>query len=613
MNELLCPQSGSTAQIHNKPVVDSVLPQDLQQFGAGLLCEVAKPGVVNVCKVPPVAFHGQLDIMMLGMKMKTLAAAGLILLCVLVYFNSLHGEFQYDDERLIRFNVWLRDPAQWKQLLLSEPFRPALVASLALNFHAGRDDPFSYHAVSLALHTLTTVLLFLLLKRSSIGVLYSFLAAALFAVHPVNTEAVSYIASRSILLCALFSLLSLLALDSYLRKGRRVHLIFFVLSFLAAVLSREEGWILPFAALCYNGAFFGWDSIRKHRWIHLISCSLTLAGGFFRLYIALTVAPAGGIPYSQYLPTEMEVCLRYLTLCVFPVPLTVEHQIAPLSWLSFRVWVAGMVVAGTMVLMFRMRKTRPFCAFWGAWFFWFLIPSSLFPLNEFMAEHRAYMSVLGFCACFGYLPVLFENREGGKISRMVVAGMIGCILAFAFGSIVRNRVWSDSRLLWMDAAAKSPGQLRPHVNLAYALMKNGQYKQAMDEFEKAMYLNPNHASVQSGIGFLYLAENDLQRADRSFRHAMELNPGFVDAATGLGMVLYRSGKYADALRYFRTAFPYRQNSTQLVAMMADCAFQTGEDQQTIDLLQRGIRLDPSQPFWYSRMKEARKRLAKAPR
>src|SRR6185436_18360173 len=125
----------------------------------------------------------------------------------------------------------------------------------------------------LSFHIAAVLLFFLFLKRVSKNTLLSFGAAALMAVHPLNTESVTYISSRSIVLFAVFYFSSLISFDLYLENHKRRWLLCFCLFFFLAMISKEEGALIPFVALLYNFLLKGPDSVRLHKWIHLITCS----------------------------------------------------------------------------------------------------------------------------------------------------------------------------------------------------------------------------------------------------------------------------------------------------------------------------------------------------
>ena len=142
----------------------------------------------------------------------------LILLCWAAYSNSIHGQFQYDDYTTVRFNLTFRE-SNWKQILLSDPTRPLSAISLATNYKISGNNPTSYHVLNIIFHFIAVFLFFLLMKRKSKDALIPLIAASFMAIHPLNTESVSYITSRPIILCAIFYLLSLLFFDCYLEKS----------------------------------------------------------------------------------------------------------------------------------------------------------------------------------------------------------------------------------------------------------------------------------------------------------------------------------------------------------------------------------------------------------
>src|SRR5262245_33269033 len=132
----------------------------------------------------------------------------LLLLCAAAYWNSIHGAFQYDDYTTVRFNLTFRE-SDWKRIILSDPTRPLSAISLATNYKISANDPSSYHVFNIIFHFLAVFLFFLLLNRKANDPLIPLIAASFMAVHPLNTESVSYITSRPIVLCAMFYLLSL--------------------------------------------------------------------------------------------------------------------------------------------------------------------------------------------------------------------------------------------------------------------------------------------------------------------------------------------------------------------------------------------------------------------
>lgn len=535
-----------------------------------------------------------------------LIAVGLAVLCLVAYWNTLHGEFQFDDERLILLNYSLQDLTHWRRILLFEPFRPVLLLTFALNYEIGGRDPFSYHVGNVALHAGNSVLFFLLLLRfrmagrdacptdaggNSAHLLYSALAAALFAVHPLNTEAVSYISGRSIVLCAFFYLLSLLFFDSYLRKGRWVDLLLFTIPLSLGLFTKEEAAMIPVAVLLYNLFFFGTESVKKHRSLHAVLIVMVVSAAVFRLYAEWKYAGLSLSSFPVYITTEIFIWLRYFWLAAYPIPLNVDHEIAPLSFSSPAFWLSLTVVASLFWLLWNFRRAQPVFVFWGWWFFMNVLPSSVIPLPDFMAEHRVYISMFGFCGALGYLVLLFPKREDTH-SRILSFVLVFLVLFFTAATIHRNRVWADQLSLWYDTVQKSPGKARPHINLGYALYLRKAYDEAIQEYFIALSIKPDLPLIYNGLGLCFLKKNDFKQAEQSFDEALRIDPSYADAKTGKGLIRFRQGRYNEALSYFQQSYAKRYGSAQLNALLGICYLRTGQAQKAAELINGTIHLHP---------------------
>ncbi len=505
------------------------------------------------------------------------------ILSFLAYSNSFHATFQFDDLRTIRFNFSLRDWKDWKDVFLFERFRPVLNASFALNYSAGKLNPYSYHVVNLVLHITAVILFYFLLCRRSSSRLLCFLAAALMAVHPLNTESVTYVSSRSILLCSILYFLALLVFDSYLRKPRWFWLLFFIAFFLLGSLTKEEAAMLPVAALLYNYCFYGRDSVRRHRIFHVVTLTVLVAGAVIRF---VQLKNAGPLPFTvpTYFATEMKVWWHYVWLAAYPLRLNVDPDIAAVPVGGFLFWLFLMMSVGGLYSFLRFREKHPFMTFWGLWF-WFnlLLSSSMFPLNDFMAEHRAYLSVFGFCACVSY-SVLFFWRPRTKRPWIIPVTMAILIFFYSLATYQRNRVWANEFTLWYDSVQKSPYKIRPHLNLGGAFLQRKAYDLAVQEFLNALTLNPDLPQAYSGIGICYLNKNDLDKARSNFEKALKLNPRFTDANVGLGMVHYRQGNYQQALAFLVPQLSKRRESAQVVYMIADSHLRLGHYKEALELV-----------------------------
>jgi Flp pilus assembly protein TadD len=523
----------------------------------------------------------------------------LIVLCAAAYWNSIHGQFQYDDYSTVRFNLTFRE-SNWKRILLSDPTRPLSAISLATNFKISRNNPTSYHVFNIAFHFTAVFIFFLLMKRKSKDSLIPLIAATFMAVHPLNTESVSYITSRPIILCAIFYLLSLLFLDSYLQKRSWQSAVGFLGSFILAALSKEHAVIIPVAAILYVWIFYGKAGLSQSRGLLLVAFGLSMAAALYRMfgYPPIPNAPSALV----YWATEMNVWVRYLWLAIYPVVLNVDHDVSPLKLSSPLFLGALVIVVATILLCWSLRKRHPLLAFWGIWFFVNLLPTSVIPLNEYMAEHHTYASLFGFCACLSYvLIVICKPLAKPALLIWILIGLLTTV--YFYGTIKRNEVWKDGVTLWTDSIEKSPTRIRPHLNLAEAYISQKLYEKAISEYSIALTYNPHLKEAYTGIGIAYLRLAANTWAEQYFQKALAVDKNHTDAIVGLGLVSYGKRDCNETIKYLGQIYEQRWQSYEVVSALANCYAETGKADEAIRIVKRCIDAGPTQGSLYAALME----------
>ncbi len=523
----------------------------------------------------------------------------LILLCWAAYWNSIHGQFQYDDYSTVRFNLTFRE-SNWKQILLSDPTRPLSAISLATNYKISGNNPTSYHVFNIVFHFIAVFLFFLLMKRKSKDSLIPLIAASFMAIHPLNTESVSYITSRPILLCAIFYLLSLLSLDSYLEKRSWQSAVGFLGSFILAALSKENAVVIPVAAILYVWIFYGKTGLNQSRGLLLVAFGLSIAASLYRMfgYPPIPYAPSALV----YWPTQINVWVRYIWLAIYPVALNVDHDVSPLQLTN--PWFLGalLIVVAIVILCLSQRKKHPWLAFWGIWFFVNLLPTSVIPLNEFMAEHHTYISLFGFCACLSYLLIVICKPLAKPAFLTWVVIAIFAVIYF-YGTVKRNEVWKDGVTLWSDSIEKSPTRIRPHLNLAEAYINQKLYEKAISEYSIALTYNPHLKEAFTGIGIAYLRLAANTWAEQYFQKALAVDKNYPDAIVGLGLVYYGKRDCNETINYLGQIYEQRWQSEEVVSALANCYAEIGKRDEAIRIVQRCIDAGPTEGSLYAALME----------
>jgi tetratricopeptide (TPR) repeat protein len=440
---------------------------------------------------------------------------------------SLGSSFHFDDYAIFADPV-LTSPSGWWEVWRPVQTRPLTYFTFWLNYQLGGRNPVGYHAVNLVLHLAAVLLLYDVLVLVGQALSPALLAAALFAVHPIQAEPVNYIWARSTLLMTVFCLLSW---RSWTTKRYALAVVWFGV----ALLAKEECVAFPLFLLLCGGP-------GPRRAIAGMLAFAAAAGA--RVLYALHVtpgAPAGehaGISPLQYALAQGPVIWRYLRLLAVPWGFTVDPDIPiPPLWLGLAAW------AGLAAIIWLWRRNR-----WFAGGFILLAPSSsLLPAADLAADRRMYLPLVAFSAA----AALGLQRLPRKVVAVAVA-------ALAIVSISRTWVWMSEKSLWTEAVRRAPDKVRPKIQLARAsnpaeatniladakklapddpavasesgkvLLLLGRPQEALPEFGRALALSPRDAQAFNNRGVALQALRQAVVARRDFEHALELDPCLFD-------------------------------------------------------------------------------------
>ena len=532
----------------------------------------------------------------------------LTLLVAAIYADTLKVPYYFDDSHNIRDNPHIRlQDLSFKNLLkagFESPAsnRPVANISFGLNYYVGGSDVFGYHLVNIIIHMTTGLLLFFLMKttlqlsgwtggdfsalkaadggsepargwRSLDASVVSFWAAALWLVHPVQTQSVTYIVQRMNSMAALFFVLSLLLyVQGRISQKRRSDslrplsippAVWFGGSLAGGLLalgSKEIAGTLPFVVFLYEWYFFQ-DLSRSWLKRNLIYAVLILA-----IFFGVFYAYLGSNPFDKILDTyatrdftpgqrvltEFRVVVFYLSLLFWPHPsrLNLEHDFA-LSYSLFDPLTTVLslgLIAGLLVLALYLARRQRVLSFCLLWFLGNLvIESSLIGL-ELIFEHRLYMPSMFLILA---AVMLFCRYVRHRWLQAVLLGMV--IMAAALGTHARNEVWQDEVAFYRDCVQKSPHKARPVNALGGALFDRGRVEEAIDLYQESLRLDPDYASAHYNLGVALAETGDATGAIRHYREALRLNPKEAAVHTNLGIELYLLGKVDEALDQYSKA------------------------------------------------------------
>ena len=518
---------------------------------------------------------------------RTLLLVALVAGIYLGYSPALDGEMQFDDLRSIAGNPAIRDLAHFGWLrfdYLLGASRPLVDLTFALNYRSSALAVRPYHLVNLAVH-LAVVLAVLAL---ALGILRrlgwpapfttALLTAALFGLHPLQSQAVAYICQRAEALAALLYLMAiLLALRAIESSGARA-----AVAYAGALVCVLLGWetkptlaTFPAALLLYGAAFPTAARAGKRQilaslpfWAVTIVFSSRLLWGVSGTAHAGFDLPklSAGLSAGRYLLTQSRVILTYLRLLFWPTGQNADWDFAPShSIFEPRTALALLAVAAILFAaawLWRwsaraapsdLRSLARLSAFGILWFFILLAPtSSVVPVGEVIEEHRVYLSSLGIFLPAAAAGVLAARRFVKGPNSLLAAVALALAVCVAPGIALHRRaqVWGSAISLWSDAAAKSPHKARPHMNLGYALTPVDPAR-AVDEYLLALRLGAtdrtiNHDELKQDLAGALLSLHRYGEGIAILKELIATAPATPQLETNLAIAYLESGKLDEA-------------------------------------------------------------------
>lgn len=428
--------------------------------------------------------------------------SGYVLLLVAVcaaYFNSLWTDFQFDDYKTIVDNPRVHSWQSWRDGL-GLGIRPLLKLGYTLNWTSGMGVA-GFHFTNMAIH-LGNVFLVLMLTRHFVrshprlpeGV--PFFTALLFALHPIHTEAVTYICGRSIALMTLFYLAGLLAYAS----GRMHHnrpLLFAVtpLCFIAALGVKETAVTFPLALLAWQLA--SGDTFKaafRYQWPNW---AVLVLGVLFFLWsdsYFLQMERSAGLNSLRGNVATQSIAFAYLLRqWIFPLWLNIDPDLRVAHGFAGQM-PQLFFLAVVLVLMPVTFRCRPWIGFALAWTFIQLVPLYVFlPRLDVANDRQMYLVSWPLALAFTAEMAIWMNQK--------TFALAGAALALVSGSltVMRNHVYQNEISLWENTVIQSPDKARVHNNLGYAYKLDGRKDEARKEFEIALKMDPDYYKARNNL------------------------------------------------------------------------------------------------------------------
>jgi len=467
-----------------------------------------------------------------------------------IYSPSLKNDFIWDDYHLVVDNVNIRTFNNLTSAFTSHLFeasggsnfyRPLATISFMFDFSLWKLNPFGYHLTNLILHLLTVLLIYLFVSRvfknSDIGLL----TCLIFAVHPVNTEAVTYISGRADGLSSVLFLSALLLYMRFKEAGRRFLFFLSILFFIFALLTKEAMLIFPLVLIIYDVFILKENSVNKKTLALYAPYFLTvIIYMIFRLFVlGMPLGFMRHMPYNLYIFTTPKILILYLGLLFFPVILHME-RIEPVVNSVFNPQAAVFLITIIFIiwLLALLYKRNQELFFFAVFFIITLMPVlNILVINAIMAEHWLYLPSIGI-----YSLVSFGVLHKGLLRKSAVIILAGYLSLFMARTVIRNIEWGRPDDFYRNLLKYSPSSARGHQNMASIYLANQNFKLARQEFENSAKYNSIIPFAYQGLAALDYKEGKIKEAMQNLKKALDLAPFYRPSHIAMRQAMYKENK-----------------------------------------------------------------------
>lgn len=437
-----------------------------------------------------------------------------------MYANSISGVFQFDDYNVIVFNLRVHSLLSWWKDSASG-IRQLLKLTYALNWLAG-PSAIGFHIFNIVCHAVNSLLIYHLTKRFIDNIPISFITALFFAVHPIQTESVTYISGRSSSLMAVFYLASLLAytrIDGSSKWGGRWG-IFSAFLFLLAILTKEVGLTLPFALVLWellkNKRAIRFIDMFKRQVFHWFVFFASMSVFFFYTRYAKLITYSMDIrPLKSNLLSQLNGIATTVSHYILVNRLNIDPDLPILNEWNLTLVIVFVFLCLVFVLavvcLILSRAGQPkikhstlntasgLFAFSIFWFIIQLLPTStIVPRIDIINERHFYLAGWGIFLLFSAGIVWFFTRIINNLRWMWVIS-IALVVVLGGYTISRNNTYKTEITLWEDTVRKSPDKARGYNNLGYAYFLAGRYDDAKRAYMRSLEINPNFTLARNNL------------------------------------------------------------------------------------------------------------------
>ncbi len=540
----------------------------------------------------------------------------IFIFCFLTYANTLFNGMFWDDYESIINNQYV---SSWQYLpkyfsenltagsgIRDNYWRPLLLFSFSLDYKIGGIEPFFYHLQSLLWHMAASCLFFVLLIKLVRNNLAALFGALLFAAHPLQTEAVSYVAGRADPMHTTLMLASILFFLKYFDTRNTSSYIWSLVFFIFALLTKERAIIFPaiISLIVLLPAIKSHDKSFKKTFC-IITPYFIIAGIYLALRMTvlhftdtfdLGAENSLGAPslWIQLL-TYFKAFAIYAELLIWPAKLYMEKSIAlPSSIWDWQVLLGIIIFITTLSIIIRSWKKSSFVSIGLFWFFVALSPSlHVFPIQGLLYEHWLYPALPGlFLALCAFLAPHFNFKKITQLKFVLICFIICILFAFSIRTIIRNNDWRDPIRFYEKNILLGGFSARIYTNLGMAYDDAGKHNEGIEAYRKAIDLDERLFQPWYDMGNTFSGLGDNESALDCYAESIKRNPYFIPSYTNSASIFFKQKDLNRALEILKQANEKSPSNVKILYNLAIISRENGDTEAAKKYLDEILKSDP---------------------
>jgi len=527
----------------------------------------------------------------------------------IVFFPALSNSFtNWDDGLYVTQNPYIQGfSIENLKTIFTEPiannYHPLTMISLTFNYIFGKLNPSGYHSTNLFLHLANTFFVFLFAyhltdKRLWVGII----TALFFGIHPMHVESVAWVSERKDVLYTFFFVSGLLSYLAYLKNEKTKYLGVTLILCLLSLLSKPAAVVFPIVLLLV-------DYYKNREWSGKVFLekipffALSIVFGVITLNIQSSTA-IGEFSQFSFIQRISFACygiVAYLTKLVlplnlsalYPYPVQSATESLPAIYMVTPIFVLGII--GAAIWGIRKHKWLTF----GLLFFLVniaLVLQFVTVGNAIIADRYTYLSYVGIFLIIGIGVDTILQKPNFKKWRIPALGIIGALsIMYSALSFQRCAVWKNSITLWTDAIKKDNQNFLAFTKRGEHYYNNKDAKKALDNFDKAIAIQPNYALPYTYKGFIFLSTKNYDKALPSYTKAIELSPNNADFYNQRGRCYYETNEWAKAIEDYKQAITLNPNAYKAYNNRAIIYHRNQEYEKALADYDAALKINPNYP------------------